>query len=78
MSLSEPAVPNDPLANDPYAWIDRFAADLHVAARDLVRTKETEPLTATELLSAVSELLRALRLGPMELALWFRRRPDEP
>jgi hypothetical protein len=34
-------------------------------------------LTATELLSAVSELLRALRLGPMELALWYRRRPDE-
>jgi len=99
-----------------YAWIDRFAADLHVAARDLVRNGEAarvsdeavarimtaairlyvaksdgeertfrpivrddnEPLTATELLSAVSELLRALRLGPMELALWYRRRPDEP
>ena len=109
-------MPNDPFANDPYGWIDRFAADLHVAARDLVRTQqagrvsdeavaqlltaairlyvaksdgeernfrpivreETEPLTATELLSAVSELLRALRLGPMELALWYRRRPDEP
>lgn len=36
-----------------------------------------EELTATELLSAVSELLRALKLGPMELALWYRRRPDE-
>lgn len=35
-------------------------------------------LTPTELLSAVSELLRALHLGPMELALWYRRRPDEP
>ena len=34
-------------------------------------------LTPTELLSAVSEMLRALRLGPMELALWYRRRPDE-
>jgi hypothetical protein len=105
-----------PLNPDPYAWIDRFAADLHVAARDLVRDGEAarvsdeavarimtaairlyvaksdgeertfrpivrddnEPLTATELLSAVSELLRALRLGPMELALWYRRRPDEP
>jgi len=33
-------------------------------------------LCPTELLSAVSELLRALHLGPMELALWFRRRPD--
>ena len=34
-------------------------------------------LCPTELLSAVSELLRALHLGPMELALWFRRRPDD-
>jgi hypothetical protein len=33
-------------------------------------------LCPTELLSAVSELLRAMRLGPMELALWYRRRPD--
>jgi hypothetical protein len=39
---------------------------------------DNEPLTATEVLTAVSELLRALRLGPMELALWYRRRPDEP
>jgi hypothetical protein len=100
---------------NPYGWIDRFAADLHAAARDLVRDgaaaqvsdeavarimtaairlyvaksdgeertfrpivrDDNEPLTATELLSAVSELLRALRLGPMELALWYRRRPDE-
>ena len=34
-------------------------------------------ITATEVLSAVAELLRALRLGPMELGLWYRRRPDE-
>jgi len=34
-------------------------------------------LTPTERLSAVSEMLRALHLGPMELALWYRRRPDE-
>jgi hypothetical protein len=43
--------------------------------RPIVGGKGDE-LTATELLSAVSELLRALRLGPMELALWYRRRPD--
>ena len=110
MSSSEPARPNDP-----YAWIDRYAADLHQAARSLAATGEaarvsdeavaqlltaairlyvaksdgeertfapvvrveSDPLTATEVLSAVSELLRALRLGPMELALWYRRRPDE-
>jgi hypothetical protein len=35
-----------------------------------------ENITATEVLSAVSELLRALKLGPMELALWYRPRPD--
>jgi hypothetical protein len=45
--------------------------------RPLAGAKDEE-LTATELLSAVSELLRALKLGPMELALWYRRRPDEP
>jgi hypothetical protein len=110
MSSSEPARPNDP-----YAWIDRYAADLHQAARGLAASgeaarvsdeavaqlltaairlyvaksdgeertftpvvrEESDPLTATEVLSAVSELLRALRLGPMELALWYRRRPDE-
>jgi len=104
-----------PRPNDEYAWIDRYAADLHRAARTLARDgqaarvsdeavaqlltaairlyymkadgeertfapivpEKTDPLTATEVLSAVSELLRALRLGPMELALWYRRRPDE-
>ena len=110
MSSSEAALPNDP-----YAWIDRYAADLHQAARTLARggeaarvsdeavaqlltaairlyvakadgeertfspiiREDVDPMTATEVLSAVSELLRALRLGPMELALWYRRRPDE-
>ena len=36
-----------------------------------------ETLTPTEMLTTVSELLRAVRLGPMELGLWFRRRPGE-
>ncbi len=114
MSPSETASERK-LANDPYGWIDRYAADLHAAARALAREGEaarvsdeavaqlltaairlyvakadgeertfaplirepTDPITATEVLSAVSELLRALRLGPMELALWYRRRPDE-
>ncbi|WP_309084689.1 hypothetical protein [Chelativorans sp.] len=39
--------------------------------------EKDETLTATEAISAVSEILRALHLGPMELALWYRRRPDE-
>ena len=36
-----------------------------------------ETLSGTEMLTAVSEMLRALRLGPMELGLWFRRRPGD-
>lgn len=39
--------------------------------------KGDEHISATEVLSAVAELLRAMRLGPMELGLWYRRRPDE-
>ena len=35
MSSSEAALPNDP-----YAWIDRYAADLHEAARTLARDGE--------------------------------------
>src|SRR3979490_1891937 len=103
------------LPNDPYAWIDRYAAALHMPASTLASEGEpsrvsdeavaqlltaairlyvakadgeertfapiireaTDPMTATEVLSAVSELLRALHLGPMELALWYRRRPDQ-
>ena len=33
-------------------------------------------IAPTELLTAVSELLRAQHLSPMELALWFRHRPE--
>lgn len=102
--------------NDPYAWIDGFAADLHKTAKELVVNGEAarvsdealaqiltaavrlyyakaegeersppaivqegpeETLTPTEMLTTVSELLRAVRLGPMELGLWFRRRPGD-
>jgi hypothetical protein len=102
-------------ANDEYAWIDRYAADLHRSAKELVTKGEAarvsdeavaqlitaavrlyyakseledrpvpavvqegeETLTPTEMLVAVSEMLRDVRLGPMELGLWFRRRPGE-
>ena len=102
-------------ANDEYGWIDRYAADLHRSAKELVakgeaaRVSDTavallltaavrlyyakseledrpvpavvqegeETLTPTEMLVAVSEMLRDVRLGPMELGLWFRRRPGE-
>ncbi|MYZ46352.1 hypothetical protein [Propylenella binzhouense] len=36
-----------------------------------------DEVTATEIVSACSELLRALRLSPMELSIWFRQRPDD-
>jgi hypothetical protein len=102
-------------ANDAYGWIDRYAADLHRSAKELVAKGEAarvsdealaqiitaavrlyyakseledrpvpaivregaQTLTATEMLVAVSEMLRGVGLGPMELGLWFRRRPGE-
>lgn len=36
-----------------------------------------ELVTPTEALTAVTEVLRALRLGPMEFGLWSRRRPED-
>jgi hypothetical protein len=106
---------NNLRANDEYGWIDRYAADLHRAAKELVEKGEAarvsdeavaqiitaavrlyyakseledrpvpaivregaQTLTATEMLVAVSEMLRDVGLGPMELGLWFRRRPGE-
>jgi hypothetical protein len=102
-------------ANDEYGWIDRYAGDLHRAAKEMVVNGEAarvsdealaqiitaavrlyyakseledrpvpaivqegaETLTASEMLVTVSEMLRDVQLGPMELGLWFRRRPGE-
>lgn len=36
-----------------------------------------EIVTPTEALTATTEVLRALRLGPMEFGLWSRRRPED-
>ena len=36
-----------------------------------------EIVTPTEALTTVTEVLRALRLGPMEFGLWSRRRPED-
>jgi len=119
MSSSEDSRPAggdaDLRANDEYGWIDRYAADLHRSAKELVEKGEAarvsdeavaqiitaavrlyyakseledrpvpaivqegeQTLTPTEMLVAVSEMLRDVRLGPMELGLWFRRRPGE-
>jgi hypothetical protein len=71
------------VSDEAVAQIMTAAIRLYVAKTDgeertfrPIAGRKDEELTATELLSAVSELLRALRLGPMELALWYRRRPD--
>jgi hypothetical protein len=53
-------------------------ADLEERTFNPLLGQDREEITPTEVLAATSELLRAVRLGPMELALWFRRRPDEP
>src|SRR6266481_5728481 len=72
------------VSDEAVAQILTAAIRLYVAKSDgeertfppIAGTRDSE-MTPTELLSAVSEMLRALHLGPMELALWYRRRPDE-
>src|ERR1700748_2932133 len=72
------------VSDEAVAQILTAAIRLYVAKSDgeertfppIAGTCDSE-MTPTELLSAVSEMLRALHLGPMELALWYRRRPDE-
>src|ERR1700742_1039199 len=72
------------VSDEAVAQILTAAIRLYVAKSDgeerpfppIAGSRDSE-MTPTELLSAVSEMLRALHLGPMELALWYRRRPDE-
>src|SRR5215470_7921483 len=72
------------VSDEAVAQILTAAIRLYVAKSDgeertfaPIAGRNDSELTPTELLSAVSEMLRAMRLGPMELALWYRRRPDE-
>jgi hypothetical protein len=72
------------VSDEAVAQILTAAIRLYVAKSDgeertfaPIAGRHDSELTPTELLSAVSEMLRAMRLGPMELALWYRRRPDE-
>lgn len=72
------------VSDDAVAQLLTAAIRLYVAKSDgeertfspIAGQRDSE-MTPTELLSAVSEMLRAMHLGPMELALWYRRRPDE-
>jgi hypothetical protein len=72
------------VSDEAVAQILTAAIRLYVAKSDgeertfpPIAGKNDSEITPTELLSAVSEMLRAMHLGPMELALWYRRRPDE-
>jgi len=72
------------VSDEAVAQILTAAIRLYVAKTDgeertfpPIAGRRDSEMTPTELLSAVSEMLRALHLGPMELALWYRRRPDE-
>jgi hypothetical protein len=72
------------VSDEAVAQILTAAIRLYVAKSDgeertfkAIAGERDSEMTPTELLSAVSEMLRALHLGPMELALWYRRRPDE-
>jgi hypothetical protein len=72
------------VSDEAVAQILTAAIRLYVAKSDgeertfkAIAGERDSEMTPTELLSAVSEMLRALHLSPMELALWYRRRPDE-
>ena len=72
------------VSDEAVAQILTAAIRLYVAKSDgeertfpPIAGRNDSEMTPTELLSAVSEMLRAMHLGPMELALWYRRRPDE-
>src|SRR6185437_11361534 len=72
------------VSHDAVAQLLTAAIRLYVAKSDgeertfsPIAGQHDSEMTPTELLSAVSEMLRAMHLGPMELALWYRRRPDE-
>ncbi|HEY0233646.1 MAG TPA: hypothetical protein VGC86_01120 [Afipia sp.] len=72
------------VSDEAVAQILTAAIRLYVAKSDgeertfpAIAGERDSEMTPTELLSAVAEMLRALHLSPMELALWWRRRPDE-
>lgn len=61
------------------AAVKLYAAKADGEARSpkAVLGESDEVVTPTEALTAVTEVLRALRLGPMEFGLWSRRRPED-
>ena len=52
-------------------------ADGEMRSPKAVLGQGDEIVSPTEALTSVTEILRALRLGPMEFGLWSRRRPED-
>src|SRR5258707_14393287 len=73
------------VSDEAVAQILTAAIRLYVAKSDgeertfppIAGTRDSE-MTPTELLSAVSEMMRAPHLGTLGLGAWYRRRSDEP
>lgn len=61
------------------AAVKLYAAKADGGARSFraLEGQYDEVVTPTEALTATTEILRALHLGPMEFGLWSRRRPED-
>ncbi len=61
------------------AAVKLYAAKADGEARSFraLEGRYDEVVRPTEALTAVTEVLRALRLGPVEFGLWSRRRPED-
>lgn len=74
----------DRITDDAVRRIMTAAIKLYVAKADggmrtfrPVEGNYDEVVTPTEALTAATEVLRALGLGPVEFGLWSRRRPED-
>ncbi len=72
-------IPDSAVADLMTAAVKLYAAKADGGNRTFrpLRGRYDEVVTPTEVLTVVTELLRALRLGPMEFGLWSRRRPED-
>lgn len=85
--LAERAVADgaeDRISDEAVAKLFTAAVKLYAAKADrgersprALLGKYDEVVSPTEALTAATEMLRALRLGPMEFGLWSRRRPED-
>lgn len=50
-----------------------FASKIELEERDFLPFTSSEACTATDVVTTVSEMLRAVNLNVFDLAMWFRR-----